>query len=122
MILVILKIIVLEKPQKLFINYDYNSYKTRYLRFHLAKSSEDYIKEDIINFIICFLYINIFKVIYGGDNFSVKYFGIPILLKLKLTWPFLHFILLNIQIILVIFIKFSIAKGIGLLLLIVLFY
>ena len=118
------KLIALEKPQKLlFIIYDDFTCIPNFLPFYLTKSSKDYIIEDITNFIICFLYISFFyREIYEGENFSIKYFGIPILLKLKLKWSFLHFILLNIQIILAIFLKFSVAKGIGLLFLIGLFY
>lgn len=117
----ITKILFLEKPQNLFINYDFNY---RNFRIYLANSSIYYIIEDIFNFIICFFYISIFyREIYRGNNFPIKYFVIPILilLKLKLNWTLLHFILFNIMLFFGMFLKFSVAKGVGLSFLIVLF-
>ena len=87
------EILFLEKPQNLFIHY-YNN--TRNFRIYLANISIYYIIEDIFNFIICFFYISIFyRKIYRGNNFPIKYFVIPILilLKLKLNWTLLYFIL-----------------------------
>ena len=116
------KILFLEKPQKLFINYDFSNVSN--FQIYLAESSLCYIILDILNFIICFFYISIFyKEIYRGNNFPIEYFVIPILLilKIKLNWTLLHFILFNIILFLGIFLKFSVAKGIGLSFLIVLF-
>ena len=116
------KILFLEKPQKLFINYDFSNVSN--FQIYLAESSLYYIILDILNFIICFFYISIFyKEIYRGNNFPIEYFVIPILLilKIKLNWTLLHFILFNIILFLGIFLKFSVAKGIGLSFLIVLF-
>ena len=116
------KILFLEKPQKLFINYNFANVNN--FQIYLAESSYYYIILDILNFIICFFYISIFyKEIYRGNNFPIIYFVIPILLllKLKLNWTLLHFILFNIMLLLGIFLKFSVAKGIGLSFLIVLF-
>lgn len=99
-----------EKPQNLYIIGD-NSY----LYFYLHKSLIYYIIEDIINFMICFLYMFFFyRKIYYWDNFALKYLSIPLLLKLKLRWSYLHITLLNILIILGIFLNFSLAKGLGL--------
>ena len=98
-----------EKPQKLYIIGD-NSY----LYFYLHKSLTYYIIEDIINFMICFLYMFFFyRKIYCWANFSLKYLSIPLLLKLKLKWSYLHITLLNILIIFGIFLNYSLAKGLG---------
>ena len=99
-----------EKPQKLYIIGDKS-----YLYFYLHKSLTYYIIEDIINFMICFLYMFYFyRKIYCRANFSLKYLSIPLLLKLKLRWSYLHFTLLDILIILGIFLNYSFGKGLGL--------
>lgn len=114
----ILNFIASEKPQKLYIIGDNSS-----LYFYSHKSLTYYIIDDIINFMICFLYMFFFyRKIYCWANFSLKYLSIPLLLKLKLRWSYLHFTLLNILIIFGIFLNFSLAKGLGLTFLVALLY
>ena len=91
--------------------------------FYSHKSLTYYIIDDIINFMICFLYMFFFyRKIYCWANFSLKYLSIPLLLKLKLRWSYLHYTLLNILIIFGIFLNFGLAKGLGLTFLVALLY
>ena len=108
--------IVLEKPQKIFI------YKSgRGLKFYVLYSYEYYILLDVINFILCFSYMcYIHDLVY--DKWRFIFLFIPFLLRIKLIWKEIHFIIINIEIILAIFNKISLGKALGLIILIAFIY
>lgn len=111
------KFIVLEKPQKIFI---YESGFGR-IEFYVPYNYEYYILLDVINFIICFFYMcYIHDLVYDKCGFIFLF--IPFLLRIKLIWKEIHFIIINIEIILAIFNKISLGKALGLIILIAFIY